>query len=133
MHRGGRTHERPTGLPSHQDWCHAEVLPDKKSTHALLDKVLEALNRLVAAGIISPVTKTDWATPIVPVLKKDGTVRICGDLKSILNLVCELKQYLLPLIGDIFAQLGGGERFRILDLRTRTTRFRWTKSFANWP
>nr|XP_037288773.1 uncharacterized protein K02A2.6-like [Rhipicephalus microplus] len=89
----------------------------RKVPYALLDKVSGALDRLVAAGIISPVTHSEWATPFVPVLKKDGTVHLCGDFKVTLNLVCELEQYPLPLIQDIFAQLGGGERFSILDLR----------------
>lgn len=48
---------------------------------------------------------------------KDGTVHICGDFKITLNLVCELEQYPLPLIEDILAQLGGGERYSILDFR----------------
>lgn len=89
----------------------------RKVSYALLNKATEALDQLVAAGIISPVTHSEWATPIVPVLKKDGTVHISRDFKSTLNLVCELEQYPPPLIENIFAQLGGGERLSILDLR----------------
>ena len=37
------------------------------------------LDRLQSEGIISPVEYSDWAAPIVPILKADGTVRICGD------------------------------------------------------
>ena len=47
-------------------------------------KVEEELERLVSEGIIEPVQFTDWAAPIVPVVKGDGkSLRICGDFKLI--------------------------------------------------
>ena len=43
--------------------------------------VEEELNRLVQEGILEPVEMSDWASPIVPVLKSDGkSVHVCGDL-----------------------------------------------------
>ena len=47
--------------------------------YALRRKVEAELERLEKEEIIAPVQFSDWATPIVPVLKDDGTVRICGD------------------------------------------------------
>ena len=44
----------------------------------LVEKELECLQ---LQGIIEPVKFSDWAAPIVPVLKKDGNIRICGDYK----------------------------------------------------
>lgn len=93
-------------------FCKARNVP-----FALLDKVSAELDRLVARGIISPVSYAEWATPIVPVLKGDGTVRICGDFKVTLNPVCEMERYPLPVVDDIFATLRGGQQFSILDLR----------------
>ena len=54
----------------------------------LKDRVEQELSRLeqLAIGIISPVQHSQWAAPIVPVVKKDGSVRICGDF-NILQLV----------------------------------------------
>ena len=52
---------------------------------ALREKVEDELNRLQAEGIIKPVQFTDCADPIVPVLKRDGQVRICGDYKLTVN------------------------------------------------
>lgn len=38
-------------------------------------------NRLIALGILKKVDYSQWATPIVAVLKPDGSVRICGDYR----------------------------------------------------
>ena len=39
------------------------------------------LDRLEASGVIEKVTFSEWAAPIVPVLKQDGSIRICEDYK----------------------------------------------------
>ena len=44
--------------------------------YALKAKVEKELDRLQSEGIISPVEFTEWAAPIVPVVKQDGSVRI---------------------------------------------------------
>ena len=36
-------------------------------------------------GVIEPVLSSDWAAPIVPVIKTDSTVKICGDYKLTVN------------------------------------------------
>ena len=60
----------------------------------------------------------EWATPIVPVLKRDGnSVRICGDYKVTVNQEIVVDQYPLPRIEDIFANLSGGKHFTKIDLR----------------
>ena len=46
---------------------------------ALQQRVTAELDRLQAEGIICPIKVSDWATPIVPVMKKDGAIRVCGD------------------------------------------------------
>ena len=42
-------------------------------------KLHKELERLQEQGIIEPVQFSDWAAPIVLVLKPDGSIRICGD------------------------------------------------------
>ncbi|KAJ8019091.1 hypothetical protein HOLleu_42544 [Holothuria leucospilota] len=42
-------------------------------------KVGDELERMVKSGILEKVDYSNWASPIVPVRKTDGTVRICGD------------------------------------------------------
>ncbi|XP_046145404.1 uncharacterized protein K02A2.6-like [Osmia bicornis bicornis] len=48
-------------------------------------KIKGELDNLVAKKILIPVKSSEWATPIVPALKKDGTVRICGDYSVTVN------------------------------------------------
>ena len=53
--------------------------------YALKGKCEQEFDRLEHAGIIEPVQFTDWAAPIVPVVKRDGTLCNCGDYKVTIN------------------------------------------------
>ena len=57
--------------------------------YALRHKIEAELDHLEQRGVIEPVQISDWAAPIVPVLKKDGSVRICGDYKVTVNQVAK--------------------------------------------
>lgn len=81
----------------------------------LKKKIEEELGRL-QKGTISPVEFSEWATPIVPILKADQSVRICGDYKVTINPVTKLDNYPIPKTEDLYATLGGGEAYTKLDL-----------------
>ena len=70
----------------------------------------------MADGIIEPVQHSQWAAPIVPVVKADGSIRICGDYKLIVNTASKVDSYPLPNPADLFATLAGGKYFSTLDL-----------------
>ena len=77
----------------------------------------DELNRLVKEGILEPVDYSDWAAPIVAVLKSDKkSVRICGDFRMKVNPISKLNCYPLPKVEDIFAMLKKGKAFTKLDL-----------------
>ena len=76
--------------------------------YALKDKIEIALDKGCEEDIMEPVRFSDWATPIVPVLKPDGTVRICGNFKLTVNQVSKLEQYPLPRLEDLLVKLGKG-------------------------
>ena len=84
--------------------------------YALKPKIKASLNHLVDEGIITPVSTSEWATPIVPIVKSNGSIRICGDFKVTLNPVLSDDKYPLPRIEDIFASLAGGQHFSKIDL-----------------
>ena len=73
--------------------------------YILKQKVADELDRLCNLGIISPVKTAKWATPIVPVVKKDGTIRICGDFKSTVNQATHIETYPLPRVEELFSNL----------------------------
>ena len=66
--------------------------------------------------LISKVSHSDWATPIVAVPKKDGKLRLCSDYKVTINPVMEVDQYPQPKSDDLFATLSGGKIFFKIDL-----------------
>ena len=84
--------------------------------YALREKIETELDRLVKEGTIEPVEFSEWATPIVPIVKEDGTIRICGDYKQTINQVAQLDNYSIPKIEDLYATLGEGMEFTKLDL-----------------
>ena len=83
---------------------------------ALREKVEQELERLEKQDIIIPVKFADWAAPIVPVEKRDGSVRVCGDYKLTVNKVAKTEVYPIPRINEMFASLAGGLKFSKLDL-----------------
>jgi len=54
--------------------------------------------------------------PIVPVPKRDGSIRICGNFKVTINPFLCADQYPLPKLNDLMACLTGGQLFTKLDL-----------------
>lgn len=84
---------------------------------AMKDKVDMELTKLQQEGIIEAVKFSEWAAPVVPVQKPDGSVRLCGDYKLTINQASRLEQYPMPLVEDLFAILAGGEKFTKLDLK----------------
>lgn len=85
--------------------------------YGIRPKVEAELHSWVQSGVIEPVSQSDWATPIVPVIKKNESVRICGDFKVTINPVLEAEQYPFPHIDDLFAGLAGGQKSSKIDLK----------------
>ena len=52
----------------------------------------------------------------MPILKKDGSIRICGDYKITVNRVAKVDSYPIPKIEDLYTNLVGGKMFSTLDL-----------------
>ena len=69
------------------------------------------LNQLQAAGVIKPVKISERAAPIVPVVKPNGSIRICGDYQVTINQTAKPDTYPLPKIEHLFTSLSGGKFF----------------------
>ena len=101
-------HLKPDATPK---FCRGRTVP-----FALKKPVEVALDSLVEQGIISPVKFSSWAAPIVPVMKQDGTVRLCGDYKVSINHALQVDSYPIPRVEHLFASMSGGKYFSKLDL-----------------
>ena len=104
--------------------AHLYVKPDAKPKFyrprpiplALKDKIEADLDRMVKLEIIEKVDTSEWASPTVPVMKADGSVRHCGDYKVTINPHLDVNQHPLPKPDELFATLNGGQHFTKLDL-----------------
>ena len=61
--------------------------------YQLKDKIEVELKRLQELGIITPVQHSEWAAPIVPIMKRDGSIRLCSDYKVTVNRVLTPDNY----------------------------------------
>lgn len=83
---------------------------------AFKPKLEKELNRLEELGVIHKIDNSKWGTPLVTVLKKDGSLRVCADYSVTINKCMEDVNYPLPRIEDLFQALQGGCKFSKIDL-----------------
>lgn len=82
---------------------------------ALRSRVEHELEQLEREGTIYRVESSDYGTPIVPVIKECGDIRICGDYKITINPKLKRDPYPLPRIEELFATLSVGEEYSKID------------------
>lgn len=75
---------------------------------ALRDKIAAELDRLQQTGISEKLGCSDWAAPIVPAMKADGSVRICGNVKVTVNSYLDIPEYSFPTSDELFTRLNFG-------------------------
>jgi hypothetical protein len=81
-----------------------------------LAELKEHIKELLEKGFIRP-SSSPCGAPVIFVLKKDGTQRLCVDYHA-LNVVIVKNKYPLPRIDDLFHQLHGACVFSKIDLRS---------------
>jgi hypothetical protein len=79
--------------------------------------VKEELERLEKAGIITRVVSSDIASPIVAVLKSNGSVRICGDFSVTINKFIKRLICPMPTVEFVMSQVGNASVFTKIDLQ----------------
>lgn len=91
--------------------------PPKRLPIELRDSAKLELDKLVNAGVLAPVDQpTDWVNQMAIATKKDGSLRICIDPRS-LNLALKKEHYPLPVLEDILPDLAKAKVFSKVDLR----------------
>ena len=76
----------------------------------------DAIEEMLEEGVIRN-SASPWASPVTLVPKKDGSIRFCVDYRRV-NSVTEKDTSPLPLIQDIFDQVGGSAIYSTLDLKS---------------
>lgn len=66
-------------------------------------------------GITLPIAFSEWEAPIAPVTKPNGSLRIWGNYKLMVNQVSKLENYPISKTEDLLATLGGGDKFTKLN------------------
>ena len=94
-------------------FCKARSVP-----FAIKEKLGKELDRMEEEGTLQRVDFSEYASPVVPIIKKDKSVRICGDYKTTVNPNLDTKVYPLPLVEDCFAEMSGGVKFTKLDIKS---------------
>ena len=84
--------------------------------YAIRDSYCDSLDKLVEDGIMEKVEFSEWASPVVPVIKSSGDIRLCGDYSGTINKHIVSDVYPLPTLDDIVNKVGFGEKFTKLDL-----------------
>jgi hypothetical protein len=116
--------ELPGMLPDRDIKFVIELIPRTtpiyKRLHRMPDKqhveFKEQIQEIQEKGYIQP-SSSPWGAPVIFVLKKDGTQRMCVDYRA-LNEVTIKNKYPLPWIDDLFGQLRGACVLSQIDLRS---------------
>jgi len=112
----------PNQLPPERDVDHEIKLkdgatPPKKKLYRLSwqeeEVMKKQLNELLEKGFIRP-SKSPYGAPVIFVKKKDGSLRMCVDYRSLNNMTVK-NSYPLPRIDEMFDKLHGATIFSSLD------------------
>lgn len=99
------------------------------------ESVNKELDELERTGVVKLVETSEWATPLVPVVKSNGEIRLCADYKITVNRFMQDVKHPLPRIEELFAALQGGENFTKLDLASAYNQLELTeetKKLLSW-
>jgi hypothetical protein len=95
------------------DICTGDALPIRKTAFRLgvkwENEIENRIKEYLAAGVIRKST-SPWRSPIVPVRKKDGSLRMCVDYRE-LNKVTKVDAYQMPRIDELFDTISKGRVF----------------------
>ncbi|XP_055633240.1 uncharacterized protein K02A2.6-like [Toxorhynchites rutilus septentrionalis] len=91
--------------------------PYRRVPFSIEEKVAHKLRYLLDKDIIERVQEPSaWVSPIVPVLKDSGEIRLCVDMRRANQAVLR-ETHPLPIIEEMFGSINGAVRFSKVDIK----------------
>src|ERR1044072_9075743 len=100
-------------LPIRQDKRPIKQSPRRFAPEVVL-KVKEEIERLLRSKFIRTARYVDWLANVVPVIKKNGTLRVCIDFRD-LNAATPKDEYPMPVADMLVDSAAGHEYLSLLD------------------
>ena len=88
---------------------------------------------MVKNVILVSVDVSEWVTPIVPVIRDDGWIRICGCYKLTANQVSQLDNYHITKKDTLFGEISGCPKFAKLYMKRAYQQMLLTESSCELP
>ena len=109
---------RNTLLLEHAIETHGPPLrqPYRQQNPAVRREEMAQVQQMLSSNVICP-SNSPWASPVVMVRKKDGSLRFCVDFRQ-LNAATVKDAHPLPRIDDLLDTLHGAKWFSTLDLKS---------------
>ena len=95
--------------------------PPYRMSTSKASEVEKHLGKYIQRGFICP-SISPWASPILLVKKKDGSMQMCVDYCGLIAVMIKNK-YPLPCIDELFDQLQGASFFTKINLRQGVIKF----------
>ena len=90
--------------------------PYRRQNPAVRREEMTQVQQMLSSSVIRP-SNSPWASPVVMVRKKDGSLRFCVDFRQ-LNAATVKDAHPLPRIDDLLDALHGAKWFSTLDLKS---------------
>lgn len=87
----------------------------RRTERSMIERTKAELKRLENAKIIRR-SESSWRSPIRPVEKPDGSIRVCTNLIALNDLVRK-ENYPTPIMSDLIEKVQGSEWFTLIDLK----------------
>ena len=88
--------------------------PPRRMSKEVDLKVKEEIEKLLKAKFIRPIRYVQWLANIVPVIKKNGKLRVCVDFRD-LNVVTPKDMYVMPVADMLVDSTENNELLSFMD------------------